>query len=74
MTVELNGFEQVQFKNLITAEACRHQIKDCTEQALNLFRKWMEITDPDNNNMCVLSMFIELNKNFNPNLLDCQES
>ncbi|XP_022171836.1 aminopeptidase N-like [Myzus persicae] len=51
MTVELNGFEQVQFKNLITAEACRHQIKDCTEQALNLFRKWMEITDPDNNNI-----------------------
>jgi len=51
MTVELNGFEEVKFKNLVTEGACQHQIKDCTEQALSLFRKWMNVTDPDNNNM-----------------------
>jgi len=51
MAVELNGFEEIRFKNLVTAEACRHRIKDCTEQALELFSKWMKISDPDNNNM-----------------------
>jgi len=51
MTVELNNFEEIRFKNLVTAEACRHRIKDCTEQALDLFRKWMKTTDPDKNNM-----------------------
>ncbi|XP_001944764.2 aminopeptidase N [Acyrthosiphon pisum] len=51
MAVELNGFEEIRFKNLVTAEACRHRIKDCTEQALELFSKWMKISDPDNNNI-----------------------
>lgn len=51
MSVELDGFENISFKNLVTAEACDHQIKDCTQQALDLFRKWMKIIDPDNNDM-----------------------
>lgn len=51
MTAELNGFEEVSFKNLVTSHACHYQIKDCTEQALDLFRKWMKIADPDNDNM-----------------------
>jgi len=51
MAVELNGFEEIRFKNLVTAEACRNKIKSCTEQSLDLFSKWMKTTDPDNNNM-----------------------
>ncbi|XP_060868466.1 aminopeptidase N-like [Metopolophium dirhodum] len=51
MDVNINGFEDIHFKNIVTAEACSHQIKDCTQQALDLFRKWMKIIDPDNNNI-----------------------
>lgn len=51
MDININGFEQINLKNIVTAEACDHQIKVCTQQALDLFRNWMNITDPDNNNM-----------------------
>jgi len=51
MTSKLNGFEEIRFKNLVTAEACRQGIKDCIKQALDLFSKWMKTTDPDKNNM-----------------------
>lgn len=51
MSVELVGFENINFKNIVTAEACGNQIKNCTQQAVDLFRKWMKIIDPDNNNM-----------------------
>ncbi|KAE9538907.1 hypothetical protein AGLY_005489 [Aphis glycines] len=51
MTVELNNFEEIRFKNLVIAEACRRRIKDCTEQALDLFSRWMKTTDPDKNNI-----------------------
>lgn len=51
MTVELEGFEEIRFKNLVIAQACRYKIKDCTEQALALFKQWMKTNDPDTNNM-----------------------
>ncbi|KAF0765051.1 aminopeptidase N-like [Aphis craccivora] len=51
MTTKYNSFEETRFKNLVIAEACRHEIKDCTKQALDLFRKWMKTTDPDKNNI-----------------------
>lgn len=51
MTVELKTFEEIRFKNLVIAQACHHRVKDCTEQALSLFKKWMATEDPDSNNM-----------------------
>lgn len=51
MNDEVNGFEEIRFKNMIIAQACRHHVKDCTEQALELFNIWMKSDDPDNNNM-----------------------
>ncbi|XP_015378503.1 PREDICTED: aminopeptidase N-like, partial [Diuraphis noxia] len=51
MTVELNGFEEIVFKNLVTSHACYYKIENCTKQPLDLFRKWMKITDPDNDNI-----------------------
>jgi len=50
MDDKVNGFEDIHFKNIVTAEACSHQVKNCTQQALDLFRKWMQIIHPDNNN------------------------
>jgi len=51
MNFTTNGFEDTRFKNLMTVQACDHKIVNCTQQALDLFRNWMKITDPDNNNM-----------------------
>ncbi|XP_025198945.1 aminopeptidase N-like [Melanaphis sacchari] len=51
ITIKLNGFEEVRFKNLVIFEACRYQIKECTKQALDLFNKWMNTTDIDKNNI-----------------------
>lgn len=51
MTSELKGFEEINFKNLVISEACRHRVKDCTDKALVLFKKWMNTDDPDNTNM-----------------------
>lgn len=50
MTVELKEFEDIRFKNLVIGSACYNRIKDCTEQALQLFQKWMKTADPDDNN------------------------
>lgn len=51
MTTELKDFEEIHLKNLITIEACRHRVNDCTDQALMLFKKWMNVDNPDSNNM-----------------------
>ncbi|XP_026808314.1 aminopeptidase N-like [Rhopalosiphum maidis] len=56
MTTKLNDFEEIRFKNLIIAEACRYRINDCTEQAINLFSKWMNTTDPDKNNILSIEL------------------
>ncbi|XP_050540509.1 aminopeptidase N-like [Daktulosphaira vitifoliae] len=45
MSEELKGYEPVLFKNHVISEACRNRMKDCSDQALSLFRKWMELRD-----------------------------
>ncbi|XP_008186165.1 aminopeptidase N isoform X2 [Acyrthosiphon pisum] len=56
MNGQTEGFEKINFKNIVTAEACGHQIKNCTQQALDLFRKWMKTIDPDNNNILPIEL------------------
>jgi len=56
MTTKLNDFEEIRFKNLVIAEACRYRINDCIEQAVNLFSKWMNTTDPDKNNILPIEL------------------
>jgi len=51
MTVELENYEDIRFKNLVIAEACRYRVQDCTDQALKLFKQWMNTDNPDSNNM-----------------------
>jgi len=51
MTVELEGYEDIRFKNLVIAEACRHRVQDCIDQALTLFKQWMQTEKPDSNNI-----------------------
>ncbi|XP_050433287.1 aminopeptidase N-like [Adelges cooleyi] len=51
MTEELRGYEPILFKNLVIAEACRNRMRDCSDQAVTLFRKWMQSSDPDNFNL-----------------------
>ncbi|VVC39573.1 Hypothetical protein CINCED_3A003208 [Cinara cedri] len=51
MNEEVKGFEEIRFKNMIIAQACRNQMKDCIHQSLELFSNWMTAEDPDNNNL-----------------------
>lgn len=43
-------FEEIKFKNLITSWACKTDVGDCTEQALDLFKRWKTDSNPDVNN------------------------
>lgn len=47
MTVELKGFEEINFKTLITTQACNYGVKECEDQARSLFKLWMESTEVD---------------------------
>lgn len=51
MTIELKNFDNIRFNNLVIESACHNRIKDCTDQALQLFQKWMKTADPDSNNV-----------------------
>ncbi|XP_003240752.1 aminopeptidase N-like [Acyrthosiphon pisum] len=51
MDEKVNGYENIQLKNLVISRACEYQTKDCNQRVLDMFRKWMKSIDPDNNNI-----------------------
>lgn len=51
LTLDVKGFEDTQLRNLVMSTACRNLLKDCTDQAYQLFHKWTEVIDPDRSNM-----------------------
>ncbi|XP_008182457.2 aminopeptidase N [Acyrthosiphon pisum] len=56
MNDKVNGYENIKFQTYVISNACNNQIKDCIQQALDLFRKWMKINDPDNNNILPIEL------------------
>eukprot|EP00102_Acyrthosiphon_pisum_P019671 XP_016656881.1 PREDICTED: aminopeptidase N isoform X2 [Acyrthosiphon pisum] len=51
MDEKVNGYENIQLQSLVISRACQYKTKDCIQRVLDLFRKWMKSSDPDNNNI-----------------------
>eukprot|EP00102_Acyrthosiphon_pisum_P009100 XP_003246749.1 PREDICTED: aminopeptidase N [Acyrthosiphon pisum] len=51
MDEKVNGYENIQLQSLVISRACEYKTKDCIQRVLDLFRKWMKSSDPDNNNI-----------------------